>query len=447
MATEGGRLGSRNQFLDLLRAFALLLATAVLAGRLFLIVKRYSVNILYHDQWIFDDATIFQDHSLLEIFRWQHGPHRQGLGGVLSKLIEPSLHWNSRYEAFGVWGIICLACLAAIWLKVRLFGKPIYADIVIPLFFFTPVQYESLIGGASPSHGPLPLLLVTLYCLAWTIKAERWKYVWVLVLNLFLIYTGFGLFMGVLTPFVAGMDFYRRRSRAALVACVVSIATTASFFVGYRTDTAAGCSVGVGNPVHYFLFVGFMLANFIQIHVSRTLVLAIMIGSLLTLLFVLTSGHFLIRTLRDKTPSVPRLIICILLLYSLLFSFSTAYGRICLGLAAAQGSRYMTYLVLLFFALYLAALSAQMRIEKNVFVGLVVGLGLLSSGFIERVNLESMQEIAHERQAWATCYLRTNDIDSCDRETDSYICWKPEPPDLQRKLEYFKQHRLNLYSK
>ncbi len=446
MANEGGGLGSRNQFLHLLRAFTLLLATSALAGRLFLIVKHYSVNILYHDQWIFDDATIFQNHSLLEIFRWQHGPHRLGLGGVLSKLIEPSLHWNSRYEAFGVWGIICLACIAALWLKVRLFGKLSYTDIVIPLFFYTPVQYESLIGGVSSSHGPLPLLTVTLYCLAWTIKGERWKYFWVLVLNLFLIYTGFGLFMGVLTPFVVVMDYYRRRNRAALVACVVSVATLASFFVGYRANTAAGCSVGVGNPVHYFLFVGFMLANFIQIHVSRTLVLAIIVGSLLAFMLLLTSGFYLIRALREEMPSGPRLIPCILLLYSLLFSFSTAYGRICLGLAAAQGSRYMTYLVLFFFAIYLGALSAQVRIERNVFVGLVVGLGLLSSGFIERGNLESMEEIRHERQAWATCYLRTNDIDYCDRETDSYICWKPEPPDLQRKLEFLRQHHLNLYS-
>jgi len=444
MANESGAQGPQSKFPYLLRAFALLFATAVLAGRLFLIVKSYSVNILYHDQWVFDDATIFQSHSLLEIFRWQHGPHRLGVGGVLSKLIEPLFHWNSRYEAFGVWGIICMACMAAIWLKVRLFGRLGYADLAIPLFFLTPVQYESLIGGVSPSHGPLPLLLAVLYVLVWTVKTERWKYVWVSVLNLFLIYTGFGLFMGVLTPFVAGIDFYRRRHRAALLACAISVLTMASFFVGYRPETAAGCSVGLSNSIHYFLFVGFMLSNFIQIHVSRSLILAIMVGSLLAFVLLVTCGVILVRTLRDET--LPRLITCILLVYSLLFCFGTAYGRLCLGLAAAQGSRYATYLVLLFFALYLGALSARVRIERNVFITLVVALGLLSSGFVEKVNLENMEEIAHERQAWSACYLRTSDIDSCDRETESYICWRPEPPDLQHKLEFLKQHHLNLYS-
>jgi len=446
MANESGRWGTQLKSPDLLRLFALLLATTVLAARLLLIVKRYSVNVLYHDQWIFDDATIFQKHSLLEIFRWQHGPHRLGVGGLLSKLIEPTFHWNSRYEAFGVWGIICLACFAAVWLKIRLFGRLGYADAVIPLLFFTPVQYESLIGGVSPAHGPLPLLVVMLYCVAWTIEAERRRYVWVLVVNMLLIYTGFGLFMGILTPFVTGIDYYRRRNRAAFVACMVSTLTMASFFVGYRTDTAAGCSVGLDNPIHYFLFVGFMLANFIQIHVSRTLVLAIMIGSLVAVALLATSGFFLIRTLRNKSLSGAQLITSILLLYSVLFSFSTAYGRMCLGLAAAQGSRYMTYLVLFFFALYLGALSAQVRIERNVFVGMVAALALLSSGFVEKMNVASMEEIAHERQAWSACYLRTSDIDSCDRETDSFICWRPEPPDLKLKLEYLKQHHLNLYS-
>src|SRR5260370_8579640 len=119
--------GSRPQHLAVASAFILL------AVRLFRLVEQYSVNILFGDQWQFDEATLFQNHSWLEIFRWQHGPHRQGLGGILSKLFEPLIQWNSRYEAFAIAGIICLACLAALWLKQRLFGKISYADVAIPL--------------------------------------------------------------------------------------------------------------------------------------------------------------------------------------------------------------------------------------------------------------------------------------------------------------------------
>src|ERR1700746_379494 len=90
MGIEGDRLSLRSRFSNP-RALVLLSASVLLAARLFLIVKRYSAHVLSHDKWIFAHTTIFQNRSLLEIFRWQHGPHRLGLGGVLSKLIEPSL--------------------------------------------------------------------------------------------------------------------------------------------------------------------------------------------------------------------------------------------------------------------------------------------------------------------------------------------------------------------
>src|SRR6266700_6261578 len=132
------KLYSRNrlQHLTVSSAFVLLVV------RLFRLVDRYAVNILFCDQWKFDDATLFQNHSWLEIFRWQHGPHRQGLGGILSKLFEPWIDWNSRYEAFAMVAVIACACLAALWLKQRLFGEIDYSVVVIPLLFFILVQYS-----------------------------------------------------------------------------------------------------------------------------------------------------------------------------------------------------------------------------------------------------------------------------------------------------------------
>src|SRR5579863_2029641 len=76
------------------------LVFGVLAIRLFVLANRYAVNIFFWDEWIFNDATLFQDHSFWEIFRWQHGPHRLGVGGVLAAIIEPWFQWNSRTEAF-----------------------------------------------------------------------------------------------------------------------------------------------------------------------------------------------------------------------------------------------------------------------------------------------------------------------------------------------------------
>src|SRR5438552_9563320 len=233
--TVSGRqpMTSRNQLVRLLPIAA---TFAFAATRLFRMVGRYAVNILIGDQWAFNDATIFQQHSWLEIFRWQYGPHRLGIGGVLAKLIEPSSRWNSRYEAFGVWGVLCLACLAALVLKRRLSGGFTFADCVIPLLVLTPVQYEVFFGN-SPSHGPLPLLLLMMYCLAWTIEDRNPRYAAVLLLNLALIYTGFGLFMGFITPALLALEIYRERTTSSIISFVFACASLATFFAGYYYDT------------------------------------------------------------------------------------------------------------------------------------------------------------------------------------------------------------------
>ena len=111
---------------------AVAVTALVLTERLFLLVNRYAVNIFFSDQWEFNAATVFQSHTLWEIFTWQHGPHRQGLGGVMAKLIEPHFQWDSRIESFFIAGIFVVTGLLSIWLKQRLFGRLEYYDVVIP---------------------------------------------------------------------------------------------------------------------------------------------------------------------------------------------------------------------------------------------------------------------------------------------------------------------------
>src|ERR1051326_4374068 len=95
--------------------FAALVAVfAAPAIRLFTLISRYAVNVFFMDQWDFNEATLFQKHSLWEMFSWQHGPHRQGLGAILAYLLEPLFQWNTRSESFLVGGIIVLAAISAL---------------------------------------------------------------------------------------------------------------------------------------------------------------------------------------------------------------------------------------------------------------------------------------------------------------------------------------------
>lgn len=420
------------------------ISTAALAVRLFWIVERYAVNILLGDQWVFDDATLFQKHSLLQIFRWQHGPHRQGLGGILSNFIGPLIRWNSRYEAFGIALALCIAAVLALWLKQRLFGKLQYSDVIIPLFFLTLSQYEVMLGPANPSHGPLPLLLFVIYCLALTIGNPLRRYGALLLANFFLIYTGFGLFAGFITPVITFIEFTRTRKREALIATTIAVISLASFWIGYHPNPAVDCfSPRLRNPFYYGLFVAFMMSSFAGTYPSYQLVPAILLGSGLLIVVVIVSGYFFVRYFRRGGPLTT--VIFALLSYSLIFSVATAYGRVCLGLGAAQGSRYMTYLILCFLGLYLAAMSARVRLERNIFVVLLLVLAVRSS-MINSAEYAFIKNLSSKREAWKQCYLATGNISQCDLKTQFAICWTPEPSDLQDKLNFLQRKHWNLYA-
>src|SRR5579864_2433751 len=236
----------RPRFDSRLSALVVGLFFLVLAGRLIRLTYRYSVNIFFWDQWIFNNATLFQHHSVWEMFRWQFGP-RLGLGLLISKLYNPHFHWNSRAESYLACAIVIVAAVCALWLKRRLFGEISVTDIAIPILYLSASQYEQLFINTDLAHGPLPLLLITLYCVAWTIPNVSPRYALVLILNFVITYTAFGLFLGFLTPLVLIVDFWvnlRGRRRTALfsaAAVLLSLVSLASYFYGYKLQPAVNC--------------------------------------------------------------------------------------------------------------------------------------------------------------------------------------------------------------
>jgi len=104
---------SRARFVAEPLVVALVFVT--LAARLWRFVDRFAVSLVYWDQWDFLDG-FFEGRSWIEQFRWQHGPHRQGLAGLYYGRIYPATGWSSRFEAFVAWGVL----VAAAWIAPRL---------------------------------------------------------------------------------------------------------------------------------------------------------------------------------------------------------------------------------------------------------------------------------------------------------------------------------------
>ena len=422
-----------------------------LAVRLFRQVSRYAVNIFFSDQWDFNDATLFQKHTLWEMFRWQHGPHRQGLGALFSRLVEPHFHWNSRVEAFLATAIIVVAALCALHLKTRLWGPLSFLDIAIPLIFFTPAQYENLWITPNFAHGPLPLVLVIVYCIALTCRRAVTRYSFALLVNFLAIYTGFALFLGLITPVWLLLDYCLERragqpSNLTLGALAVSLLSLGSFFVGYVYAPAADCfSLRPQSPVDYFVFVDLILAHFFGARGSRFYT-SIPMGSVILALMILVLVIFGKHLKRSRNYTAKDLVPAILVSFCLLFCVFNAYGRTCFGRGVAFSSRYTEYVELGVLGMYFQALNARGMWTQKIFPGLVLVALLIGSFSVTPQDGYVMQYFHNIKANWLSCYLRVEDIHRCDEEVGFGLYQFPERTNMKKKLEFLKQTKQNLYS-
>ena len=438
------------------------LVSLLLAWRLFHLIDLHAVNILYWDQWDFYGA--FFDHkSLWELFRLQHGPHRQGLGFLFSKLIAELSGWNTRTEVFAIGGVICGAMLCALWLKVRLFKFLSWTDIAIPLIFLTPIQYGIFFNTPNLSHGAFPLLLLVLYALAWTIPRCPLQYSAVLLLNFFLIYTGFGVFTGMITPILFALEAFHayrhRQTRAAIGAFFglgVFFLSAASFFYGYTFQaTVPGFQFPYPQYWQYPQFIALAFAHICG--VEGIGIFSQFVGFCLFFLVLLVWWHHakrlyhdrfeLLHDLRDRNffPKYISRSIFTFTSFSLIFACNIAIGRISLGLHAAQASRYVPYLIPALFGTYLH-LTTLVPGKRRVIVQAIAVVGLFAASFPLRAgDAQGMKWFSEGKTLWKDAYLRVEDIQEADRLSQFSAYPWPEATHLKEKLHYLKIHHLNLY--
>lgn len=430
--------------------FAVVAAFAALAARLLLLISHYAVNVFFMDQWDFNEATLFQKHSLWEMFRWQHGPHRQGLGALLTYLIEPHFHWSSRADSFFAGAIVILAAAFALYLKYRLFGELRIFDVCIPLIFLTPLQYEAVLITANLTQGPLPLLLLLVYCWAWTLSSLRLRYILILFVNFLAIHTGYCFFLGLITPLALVLDYRLgppespKRKWGLVAAVIVSLLSLGVFFLHYRFTTEVDCAPNLfSRPLDYLEFVFLLCANILGLKGTGLLPLfagAFIFSAMLTaFLFCIRESINSAVTQRYKTWSAG-----ILIAFSLLFSLSVAYGRSCLGPQVAQISRYVIWMEPGVLGLYLV-LSSLPKSALRVSLLLALTAALLTTVPLRDDDRKILGFISTAKRNWSECYIQFEYIRGCNHAV-GYGVYPNLDRNLRGKLEFLKQTKQNLYA-
>lgn len=427
-----------------------LLSAALLGWRNALNISRYAVNILYLDQWEFF-SPLFEGKGFLTGFRWQVGPVRHGLGYLVNKYVAEFTNWDTRAESFFILGLVFAAMLVGLYLKTRLVGPVTITDVAIPSMFMTPVLNGLYLVVPNPAHGALPLLLTMLYCVAWTLRGPL-AYAAIVALNLLLIFTGFGLFMGVITPAVLALEVFRAargggRWRLPAAALALSLLSLALFFVNYKLEPAVGCfHFPDERPWRYFWYTGLMFAGYLRLGGHGLVPSAAGVG--LALLLVGVLAYHVTLLLRGTAPERGvSLVISILIGFSLIFCLNTAVGRVCLGVDSAQAGRYMPYLIPAFLGLYfqLLLLSREKRLFRFAPHLCAAVLALMSLP-LGAGGVYLLEEYRRGKSEWKRCYLERENVEECNRAARFEIYPPGERGRLREKLSYLKQHKLNLYA-
>jgi hypothetical protein len=424
------------------------LVTAVfvlLVVRLAVFIDRYTVNIIYWDQWDFLQG-LFDSADPWTLFRWQHGPQRQGLGNLIVAILYPATDWNGRADAAASAVVMVLAGLTALWLLKRLFGTLILWDAVVPLLFLTTSSAETYVVAPNLAHGPLPVLFVVAYALALTIHSHPLRCLAIVALNFFSVNTGFTLLLGGITPVIlllfACSPRLTARERAIYAGGVAaSMATVALFLYGFALRPAADCfQFPHTRPWEYMPYAGLVLSRPFGVVVAGHL----LIGSLVATGTAGFVGYVLFQLIRAGRDSIFWLVASCLAGFALLFAVSTAVGRVCLGFDSAMATRYIPYIVPGIFAVYLVIRRASLRSSiATALLPVVLVACIAKEQDMTSVNEAETYSLFKER--WRDCYLSTHDIDACDAVAGHGVYPSPEATKLQEKLDWLEARGLSLF--
>jgi hypothetical protein len=449
-ADESVRRTQRPDALDDWPAVAVLFSlTVALAGRLYFLIDRHAVDLLFSDQW--DLYPLFaEDLSLTQLFLWQHGPPRLGVGLILTRLIADWSGWNTRAESFAVAATLILSAVGTLLLKRRLMGSLRLTDVVIPLSFLSLLHIESLLFVPMLGHSAVALVLLTLFAFVLTWQSRK-RYVPLLLLNFLLVFTGFGVFVGFVTLGVLLLELRwslhmqdRSGVRLAVASLLVAAATLVFFFVEYTPDPAVGCFRVTPSALGtYPIYMSLMLSSLMSVRFSATPGSTLVLGALLLASLVSAFAYSVWCSWRD-TENRLAVVSASLIGYTLLFTLATAAGRSCLGFESAQSSRYLILQLPGIVGLYLALGAAPLQawIKNALLCTLCAGIILAAEPWIA-VNHPGAAAHAERKRAWLRCYFGTYHVKRCEEDTGLQL--HPDPERVESVLMLLRERRLSVF--
>jgi hypothetical protein len=427
-----------------LAALLLVFVVLTLSVRLWRFVDRNAVNILFLDQWDYLRA-LFENRGVWAFFNTQHGPHREGIAAFVTTVLYTLTAWNVRAEAFAIVVIMIMASLAALSVSRLTFLRWSFFDVWIPVVMLNTIAYEVYATTTNLAHPSLPVLLIFAFSCAAFIERMWLRTVTLCLIDSAAVFTGFGLFLGLLVPAMFLIQFRQPKERR--YAAVGIVWTTAALFLfsrGYRFEPAVSCfRFPAGEVSEYFSFFAAMAAHPLSI-LPQTL-MGSSAGYVVAVAMLALSVAAFVQFARAPQQSCYRTL-WILSGFSVLFGLNAAVGRLCLGREAAQATRYIPYMVPGLLAIYIALRT----VAEGHFVGRLLLLAFvlmcIAGGFSMDPGLDAAVDYYRDgKSRWAACYLQRHEIEACDLATGFKIYPDPATTHLKEKLDWLERRHLNFF--
>jgi hypothetical protein len=443
-------LGERKKLGSLLLVLG---ASAVGMIRLGGLVHSTAVNLLFEDQWdllrpLFDGAGPWVR------FDWQHGPHRQGLGGVLIGWLYSVSGWDVRAEAWAGLGILGIAAVLAVGLATRARGRLAWSDAAFPLLILAPVHWETLLLTPNLAHSVLPLLLVVLLGHALWMRNDSWRRVAAVGATFVAcLFTGFALCAAAIALLIAALEINTRgtgtripseRTRSVLTLGAMLLGVLL-FGYNYRWEPAVpGWTFPVTPWTGYLKFMALMYTSVLgwrEITIVSTAA-----GACVLLAVSAVFALSFISVCRGRSDGRTQ-VVALLTGTSLCYGALTAFGRLPVNIEAAFMWRYTTLMLPglcgLILATQRATSSSGHRLQLVVgFLGIALALKIWCNFEPERQALTT----AEAKRRWISAYLRTHDLAAANRESNFFVYLPdPESPEIKRRLDFLEEHRLGFF--
>ena len=424
------------------------LVYVVLAARQQAFVGRNAVDVMYFDSFDIHDV-LFHGGGWWASFDQQFGPHRQGVGGLLIRVLADLTRWDTRYDAQAVSLTLIAAVPLGVWLAWRcgVRGWPLVA---VPVLYLNARQYEMFVAPANPAHGALPVLLVTAICLAYFVRRTAARLGLLVGLTFCAAFTGFGLFAALLTPPLLALEYVQARHAgrpAAGVALALAgiVAVWVGFAYGYRFDAASNkFAFPFDRPVEYLYFVGALLGNAVGAEgaTGQPGWGTITIGLLLAAAGLGVAGVRGARVVRGGVVAQRAdVAVFILAAFGVLFTVNAAIGRTPEGWETGIASRYVTLCIPTGLAVLLHLSTAGPRWARRLAVvyGVLVAVGTVS---LYPGDTSDVKYLHDGCLRWRAAYLLTQDVRTANHLADFQIYRYPY---LGEWLRYLARHQLNMF--